>query len=93
MRSGRSAGRRDLRGVYTPCYLPDMSETKTFGCWVPPECPAMAEDPPVWQAFWKRQAQDLGYEPVGEPTLIEHTSFGESKPIRWHIQGPVRLDA
>jgi hypothetical protein len=53
----------------------------------------MAEDPPVWRAFWEREARRQGHEPVGDPTLIEHTSFGESEPISWHVQGPVQRGA
>lgn len=46
-----------------------MSEQREYACRIPQR---LADDPPMWRAFWGRLVQMEGYAPVGEPELERH---------------------
>lgn len=61
--------------------------TRIFGCWIPT---AMADDPPMWRAFWEHEVRARGHEPVGEPTITEVPDLLLRSQSRWIAKGPTQ---
>lgn len=49
-------------------YAPTLG-TREWGCRIPA---AMADDGPMWRAYWRQSVGMGGAEPAGEPSLRRH---------------------